>query len=71
MNNNQISGIELNLSCPNIIGKPQIGYDFQQSDATPASSGRGQRLTGVEGRASVEGAYPGYHTCFSPNTFRI
>jgi len=28
---NNISGIELNLSCPNVIGKPQIGYDF---DAT-------------------------------------
>ena len=24
-----ISGIELNLSCPNIIGKPQVGYDFE------------------------------------------
>jgi len=24
--------IELNLSCPNIIGKPQIGYDFDASD---------------------------------------
>ena len=24
-----ISGIELNLSCPNIIGKPQIGYDYE------------------------------------------
>ena len=23
-----IKGIELNLSCPNIVGKPQIGYDF-------------------------------------------
>jgi dihydroorotate dehydrogenase (fumarate) len=23
-----LDGIELNLSCPNIIGKPQIGYDF-------------------------------------------
>jgi len=23
--------IELNLSCPNIIGKPQIGYDFEDS----------------------------------------
>jgi dihydroorotate dehydrogenase (fumarate) len=23
-----ISGVELNLSCPNVIGKPQIGYDF-------------------------------------------
>eukprot|EP00123_Amoebidium_parasiticum_P015732 comp23123_c0_seq1/m.37257 comp23123_c0_seq1/g.37257 ORF comp23123_c0_seq1/g.37257 comp23123_c0_seq1/m.37257 type:complete len:322 (-) comp23123_c0_seq1:497-1462(-) len=23
--------IELNLSCPNIIGKPQVGYDFEQS----------------------------------------
>lgn len=27
-NRNSIHGIELNLSCPNIIGKPQIGYDF-------------------------------------------
>jgi dihydroorotate dehydrogenase (fumarate) len=25
----KIDGIELNLSCPNIIGKPQIGYDFE------------------------------------------
>lgn len=24
-----VDGIELNLSCPNIEGKPQIGYDFQ------------------------------------------
>lgn len=24
--------IELNLSCPNIAGKPQIGYDFEQTD---------------------------------------
>ena len=24
-----ISGVELNLSCPNIIGKPQVGYDFE------------------------------------------
>lgn len=23
-----IFGIELNLSCPNVIGKPQVGYDF-------------------------------------------
>ncbi len=27
--NHNIQGIELNLSCPNIIGKPQIGYDFE------------------------------------------
>lgn len=26
-----ISGIELNLSCPNVPGKPQTGYDFEQS----------------------------------------
>ena len=30
--NKQISGIELNLSCPNVIGKPQIGYDFEAMD---------------------------------------
>lgn len=24
--------IELNLSCPNVAGKPQIGYDFEQTD---------------------------------------
>ena len=27
-----ISGIELNLSCPNIEGKSQIGYDFEAMD---------------------------------------
>tara|TARA_B100001093_G_scaffold478951_1_gene507556 strand:- start:1639 stop:2478 length:840 start_codon:yes stop_codon:yes gene_type:complete len=25
--NDKISSIELNLSCPNVIGKPQVGYD--------------------------------------------
>ncbi|THB71348.1 MAG: dihydroorotate oxidase [Gammaproteobacteria bacterium] len=24
--------IEVNFSCPNIIGKPQLGYDFEQTD---------------------------------------
>ena len=24
--------IELNLSCPNVIGKPQVGYDFEASE---------------------------------------
>jgi dihydroorotate dehydrogenase (fumarate) len=28
-NNININGIELNLSCPNIIGKSQLGYDFE------------------------------------------
>jgi len=23
--------IELNLSCPNVVGKPQVGYDFEQT----------------------------------------
>lgn len=27
-----LSGVELNLSCPNIIGKPQTGYDFKKMD---------------------------------------
>lgn len=27
---NAISAIELNLSCPNVPGKPQTGYDFEQ-----------------------------------------
>ena len=26
----ELSGIELNLSCPNVPGKPQTGYDFEQ-----------------------------------------
>lgn len=30
--NQQICGIEYNLSCPNIIGKPQIGLDFSSMD---------------------------------------
>lgn len=29
-----ISGVEMNLSCPNIIGKPQVGYDFDAMDET-------------------------------------
>ena len=28
VNTDFIDGIELNLSCPNVIGKPQVGYDF-------------------------------------------
>ena len=27
-----ITGIELNLSCPNVIGKSQIGYDFEEME---------------------------------------
>jgi len=30
INNNNIAAIELNLACPNIIGKPIIAYDFEQ-----------------------------------------
>jgi dihydroorotate dehydrogenase (fumarate) len=29
-----ISGVELNLSCPNVVGKPQTGYDFEALDET-------------------------------------
>ena len=29
--------IELNLSCPNIVGKPQIAYDFEQTDEVLSS----------------------------------
>lgn len=32
--NSMISGIELNLSCPNVPGKPQIAYDFDAIDET-------------------------------------
>ncbi len=28
----RISGVELNLACPNVIGKPIIAYDFEQMD---------------------------------------
>lgn len=31
-NNNYIDGIELNLSCPNVLGKPQIGYEFNDME---------------------------------------
>lgn len=33
-NNNYVKGIEMNLSCPNINGKSQIGYDFEEIDNT-------------------------------------
>jgi len=29
----RISGVELNLACPNIIGKPIIAYDFEQMES--------------------------------------
>lgn len=29
----RIAGIELNLACPNVIGKPIIAYDFDQMDS--------------------------------------
>ena len=28
----EIDAIELNLSCPNVVGKPQIGYDMEQTE---------------------------------------
>src|SRR3989344_5785945 len=31
-NKTDVDMIELNLSCPNIAGKPQVGYDFEQTD---------------------------------------
>ena len=31
-NDTNVDLIELNLSCPNVVGKPQIGYDFEQTD---------------------------------------
>ncbi len=27
----EIAAFELNLSCPNVVGKPQVGYDFEQT----------------------------------------
>ena len=27
---NKIAAVELNLACPNIVGKPTIGYDYEQ-----------------------------------------
>ena len=33
LNNTDANLIELNLSCPNLIGKPQMAYDFEQSDS--------------------------------------
>ena len=32
LNNNKIDGIEINVSCPNIIGKNQLAYDFNELD---------------------------------------
>lgn len=33
----RISGVELNLACPNVIGKPIIAYDFEQMDSVLAA----------------------------------
>jgi dihydroorotate dehydrogenase (fumarate) len=32
LNNGEINGIEINMSCPNVIGKPQVGYDFLEME---------------------------------------
>ena len=32
LNETAVDAIELNLSCPNLVGKPQVGYDMDQSD---------------------------------------
>ena len=32
LNPDGISGLEINLSCPNIVGKPQVAYDFEVMD---------------------------------------
>ena len=37
LNTEGISAIELNLACPNIPGKPIIGYDFEQMDSVLSS----------------------------------
>ena len=36
-NDTDVDLIELNLSCPNIVGKPQVGYDPEQTDAVLTS----------------------------------
>lgn len=44
-----VDWIEINLSCPNIKGKPQIGYDFQGSDEVLKSvCGLGDKPIGVK-----------------------
>ncbi|MBI2675544.1 MAG: dihydroorotate oxidase [Candidatus Aenigmarchaeota archaeon] len=32
MNASEFDAVELNLSCPNIPGKPQVGYDFEDTE---------------------------------------
>ncbi len=45
----EVDLIEVNLSCPNVKGKPQIGYDFDQSDAILQSIMRlGTKPVGVK-----------------------
>ena len=31
--NSEVDMLEVNLSCPNVIGKPQIAYDFEASES--------------------------------------
>ncbi len=35
----EIDAIELNLSCPNVVGKPQIGYDMEQTEEVVTTVG--------------------------------
>jgi dihydroorotate dehydrogenase (fumarate) len=32
LNNSAYDAVELNLSCPNVMGKPQVGYDFAATE---------------------------------------
>ena len=36
--NVHVHAIELNLSCPNLVGKPQVGYDIEASDRLIAAA---------------------------------
>jgi dihydroorotate dehydrogenase (fumarate) len=41
--------IEVNLSCPNLEGKPQVGYDFEQTEMVLGSiSGKGSKPLGLK-----------------------
>lgn len=41
--------LEVNFSCPNIPGKPQLGYDFEQTDkALKAITGLGDKPLGIK-----------------------
>mmetsp|Transcript_33171 Transcript_33171/g.48642 ORF Transcript_33171/g.48642 Transcript_33171/m.48642 type:complete len:435 (+) Transcript_33171:64-1368(+) len=55
VSNNNIAAIELNLACPNVIGKPIIAYDFVQMEEVLEAVSKLACFSGNKGKEPVLG----------------